>query len=184
MLIYASSVGNKTRAPDLYLASEDGSSNVRITDTPDQCEVNPVLTLDGQRIIFYRFPCRGSGDEWLEDRELWQMQLDGEGEQRLLELKEHETAIPSPTGEDILICANDALWLVKTGEGERTAISLPDGTYRIRGCFGWDADGDVSLLAIELDRGEGGNTAPIFLLDPGEGELTQLTSPGQPLADT
>jgi hypothetical protein len=178
-IIYSSSIGDTASRPsfDLYAAAADGSSNRRLTNTPNRCEENPVLTRDQRSFYFYSGPClHGKGPF-----ELWRMDIDGSNARRI-PIGAGVAPFPSPDGIHILVVdRKGALWLRRLDE-HRPSASPRDGGKRFElprsasidpiGPILWSPDGTRFVFAVDLR-----DSTPLFVLDLQTLEVSRLTSP-------
>jgi Tol biopolymer transport system component len=182
-IIYSSSIG-AAGSLDLYATAANGSNHRRLTNTPDQCESNPVLTSNQRSFYFYRYRCPPRKKSDGNDLELWRMDIDGSNETRM-PLGVFESASPSPDGVHVVVVdRKGALWLRRLGavspgnEGERIELPRLASIGSISARVAWSHDGSRFVFPAGLP-----NSSPLFVLNLRTLGLRQLTSPPGPDSD-
>jgi len=182
-IIYSSSIG-KANTLDLYAAAADGSSRRRLTNTPDQCELNPVLTPDQRSFYFYRFACLPGKDTDLSHLELWRMDIDGSNEIRIA-FGAYNHLFPSPDGTHIaMVDRTGALWLRRldkhrpsvspADKGERVELPRSASIAPAGVSVAWSHDGSRLVFPADILPD---SSSPLFSLDLRTLKVRRLTSP-------
>lgn len=175
---------------EIYIMNADGSNERNITNTPDIREDHPKLSPNGSRIIFNSDrdsdPNRPVDDY---NYEIYEMNLDGTGLQRLTDHYEWDTYPEiSPDGSRIV-------WRrIIREEGRRNSevfIANRDGSNPINltnysgfdGYPTWSPDG-TKILFVSTRNGPGESPRPgIFVMNPDGTDISQITYPDEEEAD-
>jgi tetratricopeptide (TPR) repeat protein len=123
--IYFQSIGLQTSTYDLYRVNSDGSSLEIVVETPNDSEMDLMLSPDGTRLVFSRTSGLGTNADIcsLEDRclpDIWLMDVDG--------------------GNEVQLTSNHG--------NNRAPVWSPDGT---KIAFVSDVDGDHGIFIMNAD---------------------------------
>jgi TolB protein len=158
---------------DVYRMTSDGQCVERLTDTPDESEMDVLVSPDGNSILFSRGAAR-------VDREVFRLDVESGVIFRLTNGPTYDQAVAwSPDGDEVAFTSDregayNVLYLMNAGGSNERRVPLETDAHGV-GRASWSPDGRSLVYETILPEHLESLTVTLFIADLSSMEVKRLT---------